>query len=85
VALVDSGDWLADTRASYDTVADSYSELTRAGLAGEPYLRAALALFAGLVREAGRGPVADVGCGLDTSRLTCASRAWMPLASTCRR
>jgi SAM-dependent methyltransferase len=63
VSLVDTGDWLADTRASYDTVAGSYSELTRAGLAGEPFLRAALALFAELVREAGRGPVADVGCG----------------------
>jgi SAM-dependent methyltransferase len=32
-------------------------------LAGEPYLRAALALFAEMVHAAGGGPVADVGCG----------------------
>jgi SAM-dependent methyltransferase len=55
--------WLADTRTSYDTVADSYSDYTREALAGEPYLLAALALFADLVHAAGGGPVADVGCG----------------------
>jgi SAM-dependent methyltransferase len=57
------GDWLADTRDSYDTVAASYASQTREALAAEPYLRAALALFADLVRESGGGPVADVGCG----------------------
>ena len=67
---MDTGDWLADTRASYDTVAGSYADLTRAGLDGEPYLQAALALFAGLVRQAEGGPVADVGCGRGTSRPT---------------
>jgi ubiquinone/menaquinone biosynthesis C-methylase UbiE len=55
--------WLADTRTSYDTVAESYAEFVRDSLAGEPYLRAALALFADLVHAAGGGPVADVGCG----------------------
>jgi SAM-dependent methyltransferase len=55
--------WLADTRTSYDTVADSYADFVRDSLAGEPYLRAALALFADLVHAAGDGPVADVGCG----------------------
>lgn len=55
--------WLADTRASYDKVADSYSDLTREALTGETYLRAALALFADLVHAVGAGPVADVGCG----------------------
>ncbi|MEV4414754.1 class I SAM-dependent methyltransferase [Catellatospora sp. NPDC049609] len=55
--------WLADARTSYDTVAVGYSEQTRDALAGEPYLRAALALFAELVHAAGGGPVADVGCG----------------------
>jgi ubiquinone/menaquinone biosynthesis C-methylase UbiE len=55
--------WLADTRASYDTVAESYADFVRDSLAGEPYLRAALALFADLVHAAGGGPVADVGCG----------------------
>jgi SAM-dependent methyltransferase len=53
--------WLADTRASYDTVAASYANQVRDALAGAPYLRAALMLFADLVRQA--GPVADVGCG----------------------
>jgi hypothetical protein len=55
--------WLADTRASYDTVADSYSDFTREALTGETYLRAALTLFADLVHAVGEGPVADVGCG----------------------
>ena len=55
--------WLADTRASYDTVAASYSDYTREALTREPYLRAALALFADLVHTAGDGSVADVGCG----------------------
>ena len=54
--------WLADTRTSYDTVAVSYADLVRE-LWPEPYLRAALALFADLVHAAGGGPVADVGCG----------------------
>ncbi|MEV4510355.1 class I SAM-dependent methyltransferase [Dactylosporangium sp. NPDC049525] len=54
-------DWLADTRTSYDTVAESYSDFVRDALAGLPYLRAGLALFADLV--GGDGPVVDVGCG----------------------
>jgi SAM-dependent methyltransferase len=57
------GGWLADTRTSYDTVAGSYADFVRDALVGEPYLRAALTLFAELVRTAGGGPVADVGCG----------------------
>ncbi|MET9019559.1 class I SAM-dependent methyltransferase [Actinopolymorpha sp. NPDC004070] len=56
-------DWLADTRTSYDTVAASYAERLRGALAGAPYLRAGLAVFAELVHAAGDGPVADVGCG----------------------
>jgi SAM-dependent methyltransferase len=55
--------WLADTQTSYDTVAVSYADQTRDALAGEPYLGAALSLFADLVHAAGGGPVADVGCG----------------------
>ncbi len=53
-------DWLADTRASYDTVAQSYADQLRDALAERPYLRGALVTFAGLV---GAGPVADIGCG----------------------
>lgn len=55
--------WLADTRTSYDTVAVSYADQLRDVLAGKPYLRAILTLFADMVRAAGGGPVADVGCG----------------------
>jgi ubiquinone/menaquinone biosynthesis C-methylase UbiE len=56
-------DWLADTRASYDTVAVSYADQLRDAIAGKTYLRAALGVFAERVRAAGGGPVADVGCG----------------------
>jgi ubiquinone/menaquinone biosynthesis C-methylase UbiE len=65
---LDADDWLADTRTSYDTVAASYRELTRHILDEAPEEREALALFAGLVRARGGGPVADVGCG--TGRIT---------------
>ncbi|ONI82738.1 SAM-dependent methyltransferase [Saccharothrix sp. ALI-22-I] len=60
---MDTDDWLADTRASYDTVAVSYADYVRGAIAGDQYLRTALALFADSVRAAGDGPVADVGCG----------------------
>jgi SAM-dependent methyltransferase len=60
---MNTGGWLADTRASYDTVAVSYADQIREVLAGKPYLRAALALFADMVHAVGGGPVADVGCG----------------------
>ena len=55
--------WLSDTRSSYDTDASGYAAKVRGLLDGSPYLRASLALFAELVRDAGGGPVADVGCG----------------------
>jgi ubiquinone/menaquinone biosynthesis C-methylase UbiE len=55
--------WLADTRASYDTVAASYADQVRSLLASSPYERAMLLLFAELVHAGGGGPVADVGCG----------------------
>lgn len=55
--------WLADTRMSYDVDAVGYAAKVRGLLNGSPYLRASLALFAELVREAGGGPVVDVGCG----------------------
>jgi SAM-dependent methyltransferase len=55
--------WLSDTRSSYDTDASGYAEQVRGLLGERPYLRGSLALFADLVRGAGGGPVADVGCG----------------------
>ncbi|MEV6825741.1 class I SAM-dependent methyltransferase [Amycolatopsis sp. NPDC051102] len=51
--------WLADTATSYDTVASSYAEFVADVLAEQPYMRAALALFAAEVD----GPAVDVGCG----------------------
>ncbi|GAA1299816.1 class I SAM-dependent DNA methyltransferase [Saccharothrix xinjiangensis] len=56
-------DWLADTRTSYDAVVAGYADLVRGSVAGHRYLRAALALFADGVRDAGGGPVVDIGCG----------------------
>jgi SAM-dependent methyltransferase len=55
--------WLSDTRTSYDTDAVGYADRVRGLLEENPYLRASLALFAELVRDAGGGRVADVGCG----------------------
>lgn len=60
--------WLEDTRASYDTVAVSYADLTRHLLDETSEERAVLALFADMVRVQGGGIVADVGCG--TGRIT---------------
>lgn len=56
-------DWLDDTRTSYDADAEGYADQVRGLLDGSPSLRASLALFGELVREAGGGPVADIGCG----------------------
>ncbi len=53
------GDWLTDTRKSYDTVAVDYAEYTRQALASTPILHTALRFFA----ESVDGPVADAGCG----------------------
>lgn len=59
-----TGDWLADTRTSYDTTAAGYADVVRDILGGrQPYLSAALSLFAQQVLAAGGGPVADIGCG----------------------
>ncbi|MEU8395388.1 methyltransferase domain-containing protein [Nonomuraea sp. NPDC048892] len=60
---MNADDWLSDTRTSYDTVASGYADQLRGAVAERPYVRAALELFADLVRAAGDGPVADVGCG----------------------
>jgi ubiquinone/menaquinone biosynthesis C-methylase UbiE len=51
--------WLADTASSYDTVAESYAEFVSDALEKQPYLKAALTLFAAQVD----GPAVDVGCG----------------------
>jgi SAM-dependent methyltransferase len=68
VLCVVENDWLADTRDSYDTVAETYAQRVNNLLDSSPYERAVLGLFAELVRGNGSGPVADVGCG--TGRIT---------------
>ena len=61
--VLPTGDWLTDTRTSYDTAAAGYADLLRDALAGRPLDRAVLGLFAELAAAAGPGPAADVGCG----------------------
>jgi SAM-dependent methyltransferase len=56
-------DFLRNTRATYDAVATDYAQWLRDELAAKPLDRAMLASFAELVRAAGTGPVADIGCG----------------------
>ncbi len=56
-------DFLRDTRASYDAVANVYADRFREELAARPLDRAMLAGFAEMVMASGAGPVADVGCG----------------------
>ena len=58
-----SGSWLNDTRRSYDADAEGYAGQVAGLLETRPYLRASVELFAQLVRDAGGGPVADIGCG----------------------
>ncbi|WP_331735229.1 class I SAM-dependent methyltransferase (plasmid) [Streptomyces sp. NBC_01166] len=55
--------YLAAVRESYDTVAADYAATVVAPAELDPLSRAMLAAFAELVQAAGRGPVADVGCG----------------------
>ncbi|MFI0263877.1 class I SAM-dependent DNA methyltransferase [Streptomyces sp. NPDC017056] len=55
--------FLLDTRASYDAMADDYVAFASGELDAKPLERGMLAAFADLVRAGGGGPVADVGCG----------------------
>jgi SAM-dependent methyltransferase len=55
--------YLTAVRESYDTVAAAYVERVPVVADMDPLSRAMLAAFAETVRKAGRGPVADVGCG----------------------
>ncbi|MFE3021048.1 class I SAM-dependent methyltransferase [Streptomyces sp. NPDC059256] len=54
---------LAAVRDSYDTVALDYVEQVRSPAELDPLSRSMLNAFAEIVRTAGLGPVADVGCG----------------------
>jgi SAM-dependent methyltransferase len=61
-------DFLRATRASYNAVAADYARRFGNELAAKPLDRAMITGFAELVRAAGAGQVADVGCG--TGRVT---------------
>ncbi|MFF5174463.1 class I SAM-dependent DNA methyltransferase [Micromonospora sp. NPDC000089] len=56
-------DFLADTRAAYDTMAAEYVRRFGGELTSRAWDRAILAGFAETVLTAGGGPVLDVGCG----------------------
>ena len=56
-------DFLRSTRTYYDTVAADYGEKFRGGPPNKTLDRAVLGAFAELVREAGLGPVAELGSG----------------------
>ncbi|WP_381796746.1 class I SAM-dependent methyltransferase [Streptomyces niveus] len=55
--------YLAAVRESYDTVASAYVERVKTPAELDPLSRGMLNAFAEVVRTAGLGPVADVGCG----------------------
>lgn len=55
--------YLAAVRESYDEVAAAYTRRVPRPADLDPVSRAMLGAFAELVREAGGGPVADLGCG----------------------
>ncbi|WP_329203395.1 class I SAM-dependent methyltransferase [Streptomyces sp. NBC_01435] len=55
--------YLAAVRESYDNVASAYFERVKPPAELDPLSRGMLNVFAEVVRTAGLGPVADVGCG----------------------
>ncbi|WP_406150314.1 class I SAM-dependent methyltransferase [Streptomyces anulatus] len=55
--------YLAAVRESYDTVASDYFEQVKPPAELDPLSRGMLNVFAEVVRTAGLGPVADLGCG----------------------
>ena len=56
-------DLISSIRASYDAIAGDYADRFRDEVPGKPLDRALFGAFAELVRAAGGGRVADVGCG----------------------
>jgi SAM-dependent methyltransferase len=55
--------YLTATANAYDAVAALYADLFQGALDDQPLDRAALDVFAEVVRTAGGGPVAELGCG----------------------
>ncbi|MEU3709842.1 class I SAM-dependent methyltransferase [Streptomyces catenulae] len=61
--MTETSTHLEATASAYAAIADLYADLTRNALDDFPLDRAVLAAFAELVRAAGPGPVAELGCG----------------------
>lgn len=55
--------YLGITAKAYDAMASDYAAFVEGGLSSRPVEYSVLAAFAGLVRQAGPAPVADLGCG----------------------
>lgn len=58
-----SESYLSTTAKAYDAIASDYVAFVKDGLTSLPFDHSVLTAFAGLVRQAGAGPVADLGCG----------------------
>lgn len=58
-----SASYVSVTAKAYDAISAAYVDLVRDGLDSNPFDYGVLTAFAGLVRQAGGGPVADLGCG----------------------
>jgi SAM-dependent methyltransferase len=58
-----SESYLSTAAKAYDSIASDYVAFVEEGLSSRPFDRSVLTAFAGLVRQAGAGPVADLGCG----------------------
>jgi len=55
--------YLGVTAKAYDAMASDYAAFVAGGLSSRPAEYSVLAAFAGLARQAGPVPVADLGCG----------------------
>lgn len=69
-------------RDAYDEMAGKYAEVVRDVLAGNPFERAPIDMFAESVSA---GPVADLGCGQGRITDIWRTRDWTCPASTSRR
>lgn len=61
--MIERPSHLTATADAYDAVAALYADLFRNSLDDQPLDRAALDVFAEVVRNTGGGPVAELGCG----------------------
>jgi SAM-dependent methyltransferase len=60
---VTTSEHFATVRTSYDAMAQAYTAFAPEAFAGKPLNHVLVEAFADMVKQAGSGPVADVGCG----------------------